>query len=386
VFEFLSTRSRQEQLAMQDESKKHCIMVGCDLHDKSMLLKVAAGKDKPETKTFENTAAQRVQMIKWLKGKSKAKHCKQIYFAYEASGQGFGLYDELKAAEIECWVLAPTRMERSVKEKSRKTDEKDALKILELVRGHLLAGNDLPAVWVADPELREDRMLMRRRETVAQQLTRTKTRVTFLLKLAKIERPEIVGDAWSAADRRWLREVGESEHYGWAMRMALQSLLRELAFLEDEEKELGKQINALAETEPYGEAVAKLCELAGIGVLTAMVLVTEMGDASRFKNRRELAAYWGLVPSSNESGEANDRKGHITRQGSGHVRRMLCQAVWAAVRTDGVIGAKYRRIVERNPRKKKIALVAMMRQMAIKAWHIVCLVQAQAACTSSADG
>ena len=47
----------------------------------------------------------------------------------------------------------------------------------------------------------------------------------------------------------------------------------------------------------------------GVGVLTALVFLTELGDLSRFTNRRQLAAYLGLVPSSYETGKTNDRKG-----------------------------------------------------------------------------
>ena len=67
------------------------------------------------------------------------------------------------------------------------------------------------------------------------------------------------------------------------------------------------------------------CE-AGVGVLTAMVYLTEMGDLKRFCNRRQVASYVGLVPSMMESCKSGERKGHITHQGSFRVRKVLCQA------------------------------------------------------------
>ncbi len=79
--------------------------------------------------------------------------------------------------------------------------------------------------------------------------------------------------------------------------------------------------------------------------------------------------YLGLVPSSNESGKADDRKGHITRQGPGRVRSVLCQAAWSYVRFDPDAAERYQRIVARNPKKKKIATVAMMRELAVLMWH-----------------
>ena len=77
----------------------------------------------------------------------------------------------------------------------------------------------------------------------------------------------------------------------------------------------------------------------------------------------------GLTPTSHESGEQNDRKGHISRQGPPRLRRMLCQAAWAHVRHDPHAREVYERLVAKNPKKKKIALVAVMRRLAVRLWH-----------------
>jgi len=104
--------------------------------------------------------------------------------------------------------------------------------------------------------------------------------------------------------------------------------------------------------------------------LTAIVFLTELGDLSRFANRRQIAAYLGLAPSSNESGERSDRKGHITHQGSSRVRKVLCQATWARVRYHEEEKIIYERIKAKNPKKKKIAVVASMRRLAVRMWHL----------------
>jgi transposase len=95
-----------------------------------------------------------------------------------------------------------------------------------------------------------------------------------------------------------------------------------------------------------------------------------MGDLSRFSNRKQIGAYLGLAPSSNETGETGDRKGHITHQGSARVRYILCQMVWNRMRFDPDEKAAYERIVAKNPKHKKIAVVAGMRRLAIKMWHV----------------
>ena len=139
------------------------IMIGCDLHDKTMLLKIATDRQEPSTRSVKNTQTGRVAMIRDLKALAAAAGDARVVFVYEASGQGFGLYDELTDAGIEAHVLAPTKIARSQRQASQKTDEKDAQQLLELLRAHILAGNDLPTVWIPDATTRDDRELVRTR-------------------------------------------------------------------------------------------------------------------------------------------------------------------------------------------------------------------------------
>ena len=348
------------------------IMIGCDLHDQTMLLKIALGRGEPEMLSVRNTAAGRAKMIQRLRDRSAAAGGARVLFAYEASGQGFGLYDQLTEAGFECHVLAPTRIARSQRQASQKTDEKDAQQLLELLRAHVLAGNELPSVWVPDPTTRDDRELIRMRLELAEKLTMVKSQIQSLLKRNHIRRDALTGKGWTRLFRSWLKStLAESPRspLGPRARLALASLLRQLDFVEQEQRRLDEDVNALAGTPRYAAAVEEMTSLCGVGVLTALVFLTELGDLSRFANRRQLAAYLGLAPRSFESGNATDRKGHITHQGSSRVRKLLCQATWARVRWDKEEQRAYERIVARNPKKKKIAVVASMRRLAVRMWH-----------------
>lgn len=354
------------------------IMVGCDLHDRSILLRVACGRGAARTVAARNTAEGRRAMIENLKAEAAAVGG-QVIFAYEASGQGFGLHDELTAAGIEAHVLAPTKLVRSPKQRRNKTDVRDANAMLDLVRAHVLAGNELPDVWVPDLSTRDARELVRTRIDAATKITRLKTQVQCLLKRNRLERPQAVGVGWTAAFRRWLASLASGNsnsagvNAGPGMRAALGSLLRQLTFYEQETKQLDLELASLACSPCYAKAVAALVGLPGVGVLTALVFLSELGDPTRFANRRALGSYLGLAPTCFESGEANDRKGHITSQGPSRIRRVLCQAAWAYMRLDaGVDADAYARIVARNPKHKKIAVVAVMRRLAVKMWHRAC--------------
>jgi transposase len=368
------------------------IMIGCDLHEESMILKIAEDRQTPETRNVKNTASGRAAMIQDLRRRAQAAGGARLIFAYEASGQGFGLYDQLAAAGVECHVLAPTKIARSPRGRKEKTDEKDALDLLELLRGHVLAGNRLPSVWIPDAQTRDDRELVRMRLEVSEKITALKAQVQSLLKRYQLRRGAGLGKGWTKAFRGWLRrELAEPviacrSPLGPGGQTALASLLRQLEFLEEEEKRLDQRIGALATSPRYEARLREVIKLCGVGVLTAMVFLTEVGDLSRFANRRQIAAYLGLAPSSNESGLRDDRKGHITHQGSPRVRKVLCQATWSRVRYEEEERAIYQRIKAKNPKKNKIAVVASMRRLAVRMWHLGNLKPPSTDCRRAAAG
>ena len=172
---------------------RHVIMVGCDLHDVSMVLRLAVDRGGPERLEFRNGAAGRRTMIARLQERAAVLGGARIVFAYEASGLGFGLYDELTEAGVEAHVLAPTRIARSVRHSRQKTDDRDAQQALELVRGQVLAGNALPDVWIPDRQTRDDRELVRMRMDVGDKITAVKTQVQSLLKRHQLRRPAASG-------------------------------------------------------------------------------------------------------------------------------------------------------------------------------------------------
>lgn len=357
------------------------IIAGCDLHDESMLVKWALNRGAMHKRSFGNTIEGRKKMISVLKAAAKADGGAQIVLAYEASSLGFGLYDELSEAAIRCHVLAPTRIARSPKHRRAKTDEKDAERILDILRAHLLAGSELPDVWVPDQQTRQDRMIVRRRLQVAGRLSQVKVQIKMLLKQAGLRRPKGLGEGWTNAYKAWLRGLSLSNGaFDYGAALALESLLREMQWLQKELSVQDNNMEALSQGERYAEPVKALTSHKGVGLQSAMVFLTEMGELSRFSNRRQIGAYLGLVPSSYETGEADDRKGHITKQGSWRLRKALCQAAWSRSWSHTGEKAVYERIVARNPKHKKIALVALMRRLAVLMWHIGRQAQSRAQC------
>jgi transposase len=345
------------------------IFVGIDLGDKNSVARIAVDREKSERFGFINTRAGRARLIGEVKRRAEQGGGAVMVMAYEASSCGFVLRDAARAAGIECKVLAPTKMEKSVQQKKNKNDDRDADDVLEKLRGHVLAGNRLPTVWVPELETRDDREVLRTRLALSEKQTQVKAQIQMLLKRYGLEKPSDLGSTRSKEYRRWLAGLSECESLGWGTRQSLASLLRQLSGIEGEMENLDSLVKCLGGQERHKSIVEALMKEKGVGLLTALVYRTEIGSAGRFRRGRHVGKFVGLTPTSHESGEQNDRKGHITRQGPPRLRRVLCQASWVHVRYDPQSRDVYQRLIAKNPKKKKIALVAVMRRLAVRLWH-----------------
>ena len=342
------------------------IMVGCDLHDDSGLIRFAVGDGKPEQASFSNERLGRELLVERLQCLAQQHGARRIVFVYEASGQGYGLSDFLHERGIECHVLSPTHLPKTAKSAKQKTDSKDAQMLLEQVRGFVLAGNPLPVVWNPPQRLRDDRELVRSRVDAADDITRIKLQIVSLLKRYEILKPSWYTSRWSQRFVKWLHErVSDLDP---VVAPVLESLIDRYGLYLSEQHKLDKAIKKLSQADRYRDSCQELRKLPGVGLLTAMTFLTEMGDLERFHNRREVAAYLGLCPACFETGQANDRKGRITRQGPARLRKMLCQAAWVSLR-DEEVKQTYHRIKGGKANRTKKALVALMRRLGIKMWH-----------------
>ncbi len=115
----------------------------------------------------------------------------------------------------------------------------------------------------------------------------------------------------------------------------------------------------LARTAASRPLVGALCAQVGVGPLSAIRLVLELGSIERFASGAALAHYLGLTPSQYSSGEL-DQRGHILKCGPGVLRGLLLQCAWAAVRPgrDAALRAVFERLAPRRGRKRAIVAVA----------------------------
>jgi transposase len=114
-------------------------------------------------------------------------------------------------------------------------------------------------------------------------------------------------------------------------------------------------------------AVKVLTQLPGAGPFTALVMLAEIGDITRFGSARKLAAWAGLTPTVRGS-DRTVRHGHISKQGPVWVRWVLCEAAQTAKRHPD-FAPGYDAIARR--RGKKIATTAIARKLLTRAYHLL---------------
>jgi transposase len=347
---------------------ENVITIGADVHDKNIAIRKAVRDGDSIKETVRNRPSDIYHMVKRLWAWAHKEGCNKIIVVYEASGSGYGFHDILTEKGIDCRILAPTKIAFSVKDRKMKTDDRDAVRLLQVLRNSIFAGDKLPSIWIPSDEVRDDRELVRASLDLRNKATAVKTQIQCLLKRNRLRKPENMKDNWTKKHIDWISTTCVS-NLSNGTAVILTSLMRQYLSLEEEIKFLKQEIKKLSRTERYAAAVCALENIQGIGTMSAMVFLTEIGDLNRFDNRRQIGSYFGLAPSSHESGDKNDRKGHITYAGSSRMRKCLCQAIWCRVRKSGYDKFEYDHLRKGSKKRNGLAIVALMRKLSIKMWH-----------------
>jgi transposase len=243
---------------------------------------------------------------------------------YEAGPTGFGLFRAARAAGVEVAVVAPGKTPRGPSDRV-KTDRKDA----ELLARLGLAGS-LVEIVVPPAELEAARDLMRAHDAARRDLMTARHRVSKLLLRHGRVYPET--STWTARHRRWLARQA-FEHPG--TELAFIDALACVDGLTARKLAIAERLSHLAGDEQWWPTVARLRAFYAVDTLTAFALHLELGgDWQRFARAPQLAAWLGLVPSLQQSGESS-RSGQITKTGSTLARRLLVEAAWHYARKPG---------------------------------------------------
>jgi transposase len=268
------------------------------------------GAAEPELREIPNEAKLVRRLFERLQRGGPVAAC------YEAGVSGYDLYRQITSLGVSCQVIAPALTPRRPGQRI-KTDKRDAKKLVRLFRA-----GELTAIHVPSEAEEGVRDFVRCRDDVRRDVLRWRHRLVKFLD--RHGRRYLAGRNWTAGHWRWLRSQRfEDAALQRTLEITLFTLEQALARL----AELDREIEALAQTEPYREPVGWLRCFRGVNTLAAMILLVEIGDFRRFERPRQLMAYLGLVPSEYSSGD-HERRGALTKAGNTHARRVLVEAAW----------------------------------------------------------
>jgi transposase len=244
---------------------------------------------------------------------------------------------------LQCKAIASARL---------KNDKVDAAILAQLLRADLL-----PEAWIAPPPVRQLRALLRHRAQLVRLRTLLRNRIHAVLADHGHGR---AGGCWSGPGRAWLASL----QLPAVSREVIEDDLALIDALQVPIDRLDWGVRQRARAEP---AVKVLTGLPGVGPFTALVILAEVGDITRFGSARKLAAWAGLTPTVRGS-DRTVRHGHISKQGSAWLRWILCEAAQTAKRHPD-FAATYQAIARR--RGKKIATTAIARRLLTRAYHLL---------------
>jgi transposase len=303
----------------------------------------------------------------WFRPGQKGAHCRfpntpegwqqflpqvtaDTWVALEATGNAFQVYDLLVSRAGQVAVASPLLLKRLGS--GRHTDRVDAERLAKM-----LALGTLPTVWVPPGDIRVVRALLQQVEAC----TRTARAWQNRAKSA------VLRQGWAVPARQpvavWLAEHGAA--LDEATRILVTSALTLAEHAAAEADRLRGEILRRVQDRPE---FTWLWSLPGIGPWVAVVLWAILGDPHRFRTARQVTRYAGLDPTVHQSGEA-DWRGHISRQGSPLLRRILVEAAWWAIRSaDGPWAAQFATWAPRLGKRR--AIVAIARKLLLAAWRV----------------
>jgi transposase len=320
------------------------IYIGLDVHKKSWSVSIHSAVC--EHKTF--TQPPEVDLlVNYLRRNFPGATYRSVY---EAGYSGFWVHDQLVEKGVACTVANPADVPTKDKERRTKRDRIDCRKLARSLRA-----GEIEGIYVPCRKKLEDRSLVRTRQSMVRKQTRCKNQIKSLLLFYGIGIPEEWAERrWSGPFVRWLESLPMERASG---DVALKIHLEELKHLRQMIASLNREIRVLAKAEEYAAQVRLLKTIPGISTLTAMILLTELQEITRFRSLDELASYVGLIPDTHSSGET-EHTGDITQRRHAQLRASLVEAAWTAVRKDPALLMAFQESCKRMRKTRAIVKIA----------------------------
>ena len=246
--------------------------------------------------------------------KKKLKDC-EFVCGYEAGCLGYSTYKDLTKAGIKCVIMAPSTMAVQKGGKKVKNDRRDARVIAQC-----LAYQTYKEVYVLSEHDEAVRGYLRMRDSHKKELKRIKQQIIAFCTGHGLFSP--TKSNWTVAHLKWLRGLKFNDPVEQEI---INEYLSSYTYLCDKIKAMDVRIEVLASEKQYCENVKKLRCIKGIETNVALTLLAEIGDFNRFSKPTDFAAYLGLIPGEQSSGDKVRGTG-ITKAGNSTLRQKLTEA------------------------------------------------------------
>ena len=277
---------------------------------------------------------------------------------YECGCFGYWTHRKFQSYGWRSIVVSPADIPRINKDKYEKTDTIDARKLSKYLKAGLLKSINVPG------EKRESlRALFRRRVQLVKNSRSIKNRLKSQLLYFGVSIPEGLDNAnWTISFRKWVKELQWDFSTSSAM---IQSNIEHVEYLHYETNAIGNELRKYCRTH-YKREYDLLRTVPGVGPLTAICFISEVGDVNRFKNFKQLTSLVGLMPTVHQSADKKTTQG-LTPRALRIMRSYLVEAAWQAIRIDPVMGAYYRKQKGKEPNDRivKVARKLLSRMYGI---------------------
>ena len=324
--------------------------IGVDLHDKVLQYCVFDGSGTPvhenEVKIPSGTAALQVlsEFEPWR------TDCR---LAVEAVGLNRWFVNGLLERGYDVVVVDATKL--NLKMLGKKTDKRDAQ---EIARRLWLGDIDRNAATYYPDDLEYgDRKLERVRHSLVQQRQLIGNQIRAMLRAYKVKPPATVLHGVHS-----MEQLSRMTLVNEQMTLCLHQLVGVLASLTAAIRALQEQIEKRAAADA---AVSLVKSLDGLGAMSALTIVKELGDVHRFRDAKAVASYAGLVPRVNESADRSHH-GRLTKRGNRELRFVLCQWAVRLLSTNPMVKAWGERRRKRQHWNK--VRMALARKLLIGIW------------------
>lgn len=283
----------------------------------------------------------------------------EVSIAYEVGCCGYKPARDFISFGWDTFVVNPADIPRPAKNKFMKIDKIDAKNIARQLRSQ-----NLKKITIPDLQRESLRSLTRQRTALVRDYRRIKTRIKSLLLYLQIDIPEGMDTPkWPIKFIIWL-EALDLQYTN--SNLTLKSMINQYQFIDIELKKLSTEIRRYCKQNHLKDYML-LRSVPGIAGLTAGYILAEIGDIRRFTSFKKFASYIGFIPSMHQSGEGI-YTGGSTPRANRHVRNMIIEASWIAIRTDPVMQNYYRSHAGKN---SKAAIFKVGRKLLSKIMAVI---------------